>query len=45
MTKAARRLFDAGATEISITLVVVGADYEEERELFRLDGVSLNFLD
>ncbi len=45
VTKAARRLFDAGATEISITLVVVGADYEEERELFRLDGVSLNFFD
>jgi hypothetical protein len=25
--------------------VVVGADYEEDRELLRLDGVSLNFLD
>jgi tyrosinase len=45
VTKRARALFDAGATEIGITLVVVGADYEEERELFRLDGVSLNFLD
>lgn len=45
VTKTARSLFDAGATEISITLVVVGADYEEERELFRIDGVSLNFLD
>ncbi|ADV83307.1 tyrosinase family protein [Terriglobus saanensis] len=45
VTKTARSLFDAGATEISITLVVIGADYEEERELFRLDGVSLNFLD
>lgn len=41
----ARRLFDAGATQLSITLVVVGADYEEDRELLRLDGVSLNFLD
>jgi tyrosinase len=45
VTKCARRLFDAGATQLSITLVVVGADYEEDRELLRLDGVSLNFLD
>jgi tyrosinase len=30
---------------MQITLVVVGADYEEDRELLRLDGVSLNFLD
>lgn len=45
VSKAARKLFDAGATSLTITLVVVGADYEEERELFRMDGVSLNFLD
>lgn len=45
VTKCARRLFDAGASQLSITLVVVGADYEEDRELLRLDGVSLNFLD
>jgi tyrosinase len=45
VTKCARRLFDAGATQLSITLVVIGADYEEDRELLRLDGVSLNFLD
>jgi tyrosinase len=45
VTRCARRLFDAGATTMQITLVVVGADYEEDRELLRLDGVSLNFLD
>lgn len=45
VTKCARRLFDAGATQLSITLVVIGADYEEDRDLLRLDGVSLNFLD
>ena len=45
VTKCAKRLFEAGATTIQITLVVVGADYEEDRELLRLDGVSLNFLD
>jgi tyrosinase len=45
VTKAARRLFDDGATQLSITLLVVGADYEEDRELLRMDGVSLNFLD
>ena len=45
VTATARRLFETGAKTLSITLVVVGADYEEERELFRMDGVSLNFLD
>ena len=41
----ARRLFAEGATSLQITLVVIGADYQEDRELLRLDGVSLNFLD
>jgi tyrosinase len=45
VTKCARRLFEAGATTMQITLVVIGADYQEDRELLRLDGVSLNFLD
>jgi tyrosinase len=45
VTKCVQRLFAAGATSIQITLVVIGADYREERELLRLDGVSLNFLD
>ncbi|SFS11031.1 tyrosinase [Granulicella pectinivorans] len=45
VTACARRLFDAGASSIAITLVVIGADYEEDRELLRMDGVSLNFLD
>jgi len=30
---------------LQITLVVIGADYREENELLRLDGVSLDFLD
>jgi tyrosinase len=45
VTKCARALFDAGASTLTITLVVIGADYEEDQELLRLDGVSLNFLD
>ncbi len=45
VTKTARHLFDEGATTLQITLVVVGADYEEDRDLLRMDGVSLNFLD
>jgi tyrosinase len=45
VTAAARRLIDGGATTLQITLVVIGVDYREERELLRLDGVSLNFLD
>jgi tyrosinase len=38
-------LLDGGATSLQITLVVIGADYREESELLRLEGVSLNFLD
>lgn len=45
VTKCAKRLIEQGAKTMQITLVVVGADYEEDRELLRLDGVSLNFLD
>jgi tyrosinase len=45
VTKSARRLFAGGATSIQITLVVIGVDYEEDKELLRLEGVSLNFLD
>ena len=45
VTKAARRLLDAGATSLQMTLVVIGADYREEHELLRLEGMSLNFLD
>lgn len=45
VTKTARRLLDAGATTLQITLVVIGADYREDNELLRLDGVSLDFLD
>ena len=45
VTKAARRLLAAGATSLQITLVVIGADYREDGELLRLEGVSLSFLD
>jgi len=45
VTRAVRRLLADGAQTIQITLVVIGASYEEDKELLRLDGVSLNFLD
>jgi len=45
VTGCARRLLSGGATSLQITLVVIGGDYQEERELLRLEGVSLNFLD
>src|SRR5437762_267073 len=32
VTKTARRLLDAGATALQITLVVIGADYREDNE-------------
>lgn len=40
-----RRLLMSGAKTVEVTLVVIGASYQEDRELLRLDGVSLNFLD
>jgi len=45
VTKTARRLLSEGATSLAITLVVIGADYCEDPELLRLEGVSLTFLD
>jgi len=45
VTKSAKALFEKGATSLQITLVVLGVDYEEDKELLRLEGVSLNFLD
>ncbi len=45
VTSAVRKLLDAGATSLQITLVVIGADYREDNELLRMDGVSLDFLD
>jgi tyrosinase len=45
VTKSAKRLLDGGATSLQITLVVIGADYREDNELLRVDGVSLDFLD
>jgi tyrosinase len=45
VTTCAKRLLAAGATMLQVTLVVIGADYQEDHELLRLKGVSLNFLD
>ena len=45
VTKTAQSLIAGGATSLQITLVVIGADYCEDNELLRLDGVSLDFLD
>jgi len=45
VTKSAKHLLAEGATSLQITLVVIGADYCEDNELLRLDGVSLDFLD
>ena len=45
VTSCAQRLIHDGATSFQISLVVIGVDYQEENELVRLEGVSLNFLD
>ncbi len=44
VTDCARKLLET-AQELQITLVVIGADYEEDIDLLKLEGVSLNFLD
>jgi len=44
VTKAAKAALKKSSS-LQITLVVIGADYREERELLRVDGVSLDFLD
>jgi tyrosinase len=44
VTDCARRLLET-AQALQITLVVIGGDYEEEIDLLKLEGVSLNFLD
>jgi tyrosinase len=44
VTDAARRTLKT-ADELQITLLVIGVDYREERDLLRLEGVSLNLLD
>jgi tyrosinase len=45
VTACAKRLLEKGARMLTITLVVIGANYVEDHELLRLEGVSLNFLD
>jgi tyrosinase len=44
VTETARRLL-AGGDTLQITLVVIGADYREDKDLLKLEGVSMNFLD
>lgn len=44
VTKAAKLALKKSSS-LQITLVVIGADYREENELLRVDGVSLDFLD
>lgn len=45
ITECAKELLTENAATLQITLVVIGADYEEEIDLLKLEGVSLNFLD
>ena len=45
VTASARRLIEGGATTQAVTLVVIGADYREDRDVLRLDSLSLAFLD
>ncbi|HEY0025870.1 MAG TPA: tyrosinase family protein [Longimicrobium sp.] len=45
VTQAARALLEKGAATLQVTLVAIGADYREENELLRMEGLSLNFLD
>ncbi len=45
VTKAAQARCWRKSDELQITLVVIGVDYREERDLLKLEGVSLNFLD
>ena len=45
VTKCVQRLFESQAANLQITLVVIGVDYQQDNELLRLKGLSLNFLD
>jgi tyrosinase len=44
VTKAAKKLLET-TDELRITLLVIGADYEEDHDLLKLEGVSLSLLD
>jgi tyrosinase len=44
VTEAARKILEK-TDKLQITLLVIGVDYREERDLLRLEGVSLNLLD
>jgi tyrosinase len=45
VTRCIRNLVKKEAKEITVTLVVIGVDYQEDLDLLRLDGVSLSFFD
>ena len=45
VTECAKKLLASNVSELQITLVVIGADYAEDTDLLKLEGVSLNFLD
>jgi tyrosinase len=45
ITACAKQLLTENTTALQITLVVIGADYEEDIDVLKLEGVSLNFLD
>ena len=45
VTRTAQRLVAEGADSLRVTLVTIGADYCEDNDVLRLEGVSLNFLD
>ena len=44
-TGCVKKLVEQGATDLQVTLVAVGVDGKEQRNLLRLDGVSFNFKD
>lgn len=44
VTKCAKKLLESAA-ELQITLLVIGADYGEDHDLLKLEGVSLALLD
>jgi len=44
VTKSARKLLEK-SDELRITLLVIGADYEEDPDLLKLEGVSLSLFD
>jgi tyrosinase len=44
VTKSAKKLLNCG-NELQITLLVIGADYGEDHDLLKLEGISISLLD